>query len=111
LTAAVPGRRGRPGRALRTPLGEAASFGRGGDVLAYRIASAVVVDPCQRVFDERIRPRVFQPLNAVIGLHKAVVEYSPVASGTFDFTKLTQELLQETGNEQETARQLVVHSE
>ena len=44
-------------------------------------------------------------------LHKAVVEYSPVASGTFDFTKLTQELLQETGNEQETARQLVVHSE
>ena len=44
-------------------------------------------------------------------LHKAVVEYSAVASGTFDFTKLTQELLQETVNEQETARQLVVQSE
>jgi len=44
-------------------------------------------------------------------LHKAVVEYSPVASGTFDFTKLTQELLRETGNEQETTRQFVVHSE
>lgn len=43
--------------------------------------------------------------------HKAVVEYSPIASGTFDSTKLTQELLEETGNEQETARQLVVHSE
>jgi len=44
-------------------------------------------------------------------LHKAVVEYSAVASGTFDFTKLTQELLQETVNEPETTRQLVVQSE
>jgi len=44
-------------------------------------------------------------------LHKAVVEYSAVAAGTFDFTKLTQELLQETVNEQETTRQLVVQSE
>ena len=44
-------------------------------------------------------------------MHKAVVEYSAVASGTFDFTKLTQELIQETVNEQETTRQLVVQSE
>ena len=44
-------------------------------------------------------------------LHKAVVEHSAIASGTFDFTKLTQELLQETVNEQETTRQLVVQSE
>ena len=44
-------------------------------------------------------------------LHKAVVEYSSIASGTFDFTRLTQELLQEVGNEQETTRQLVVQSE
>ncbi|MGH9424832.1 MAG: hypothetical protein ACRD2L_00775, partial [Terriglobia bacterium] len=44
-------------------------------------------------------------------LHKAVVEYSAVASGTFDFTRLTQELLQETVNDPETARQFVVQSE
>jgi chromosome partitioning protein len=44
-------------------------------------------------------------------LHKAVVEYSPIASGTFDFTKLTQELIQETGHEQEAVRQLVIQSE
>ncbi|MEW5979349.1 MAG: ParA family protein [Acidobacteriota bacterium] len=31
--------------------------------------------------------------------HKAVVEYSTLASGTFDFTKLTQELTQEIGYE------------
>ena len=29
-------------------------------------------------------------------LQKSVVEYSAIASGTFDFTKLTQELIQET---------------
>lgn len=31
--------------------------------------------------------------------HKAVAEYSTIASGTFDFTKLTQELTQEIGYE------------
>jgi len=37
-------------------------------------------------------------------LQKSVVEYSAIASGTFDFTKLTQELIQETGYEANAAR-------
>jgi chromosome partitioning protein len=40
-------------------------------------------------------------------LQKAVVEYSPVASGSFDFTKLTRELIKETNNEEEAARRSV----
>jgi chromosome partitioning protein len=37
-------------------------------------------------------------------LQKSVVEYSSFASGTFDFTKLTQELIQETPHEKSPAR-------
>jgi hypothetical protein len=44
-------------------------------------------------------------------LHKAVVEYSPAASGSFDFMKLTQELIEESRHEQEATRQFVVQSE
>ena len=40
-------------------------------------------------------------------LQKSVVEYSSFASGTFDFTKLTQELIQETTYEESTARRSV----
>ena len=40
-------------------------------------------------------------------LQKSVVEYSSFASGTFDFTKLTQELIQETAYEETTARRSV----
>ncbi|MFN8009446.1 MAG: ParA family protein [Terriglobia bacterium] len=40
-------------------------------------------------------------------LQKSVVEYSPIASGTFDFTKLTQELIQETAYEETAARRSI----
>jgi chromosome partitioning protein len=40
-------------------------------------------------------------------LQKSVVEYSPIASGTFDFTKLTQELIQETVYEERAARRSI----
>jgi chromosome partitioning protein len=42
---------------------------------------------------------------------KAVVEYSPLASGTFDFTKLTRELLEEVNHEEPTALRVVGKSE
>lgn len=44
-------------------------------------------------------------------IQKGVVEYSSTASGTFDFTRLAQELLRETTDEQETARLSVKKSE
>jgi cellulose biosynthesis protein BcsQ len=37
-------------------------------------------------------------------LKKAAVEYSPAMSGAFDFTKLTQELLEDTAYDQEASR-------
>jgi chromosome partitioning protein len=40
-------------------------------------------------------------------LQKSVVEYSSFASGTFDFTRLTQELIQETNYEENAARRSV----
>ena len=40
-------------------------------------------------------------------LQKSVVEYSAIASGTFDFTKLTQELIQETPYEERAVRRPV----
>jgi chromosome partitioning protein len=44
-------------------------------------------------------------------LQKSVVEYSPIASGTFDFTKLTQELIQETAYEESSARRSIAKLE
>ena len=44
-------------------------------------------------------------------LQKSVVEYSAIASGTFDFTKLTQELIQETTYEERAVRRPVGKSE
>jgi chromosome partitioning protein len=38
---------------------------------------------------------------------KAVVEYSPLESGTFDFTKLTRELLEEANHEEPSALRVV----
>jgi chromosome partitioning protein len=42
---------------------------------------------------------------------KAVVEYSPLASGTFDFTKLTRELLEKVSHEEPAALRVVGKSE
>jgi chromosome partitioning protein len=77
--------------------------------------------------DKQIRSQVeefFGPelvLNSVIhknvsiaeaaALQKAVVEYSPVASGTFDFTRLAQELIQELEYEAGSARSSIRKSE
>jgi len=58
------------------------------------------VQRCQRV----ARSGTEIVLKTPAALQKSVVEYSPIASGTFDFTKLTQELIQETGYEANAAR-------
>jgi chromosome partitioning protein len=40
-------------------------------------------------------------------VQKSIVEYSAIASGTFDFTKLTQELIQEMDDEESAVRRTV----
>jgi chromosome partitioning protein len=44
-------------------------------------------------------------------IQKGVVEYSSIAPGSFDFTKLTHELIQELEDEQETAQHAVRQSQ
>ena len=44
-------------------------------------------------------------------IQKGVVEYSSIAPGSFDFTKLTHELIQELEDEQEAAQHVVRQSQ